>query len=253
MELTIKYKYSQKFYPTKRHKIARENTLEDSIVVNIREIELENFPVAFIIHDMKSIVEGMTSYSDYDNKKSDFRMFSEEIRTFNGKLYSPIRITHGAAISTLFEKEDCIICLIAYSVPYKWHRNSGEAITEKSILIENDKEEICNEIVEYSDRFIFCDGKFWTECGEPVYKIQTFGLGNNHGSTGFFIEYARSYIDEGWFNALQREEAIAYGKSVALGRGDTNSVDRMGEFDIIEVVMPEMVKVKPRNIELEEN
>ncbi len=44
---------------------------------------------------------------------------------------------------------------------------------------------------------------------------------------------------------MQREEAIRYGKMVATRRGDTESVDRIGEYDNIEVVMPEMVKVNP--------
>lgn len=44
---------------------------------------------------------------------------------------------------------------------------------------------------------------------------------------------------------LLQDEAIAYGKSVALGRGDTESVDRLGKYGNIEVVMPEMIKVNP--------
>lgn len=81
-----------------------------------------------------------------------------------------------------------------------------------------------------------------------MYVINTFGLGHNHGGTGFFIEYF--YNDnipaQNYFNALQREEAITYGKKVALGRGDDKSVDGMGDHDIIEVKMPEMVKRCPQ-------
>lgn len=35
------------------------------------------------------------------------------------------------------------------------------------------------------------------------------------------------------------------GKEVALGRGDTESVEGMGDYDIIEVLMSEMVKRNP--------
>ena len=98
-------------------------------------------------------------------------------------------------------------------------------------------------------KYIFCDNKFWYKCGEPIYVINTFGLGNNHGSTGFFIEYCRNKNISGknYFNALQREEAIAYGKAVATNRGDTDDIDRIGKYANIEVIMPEMVRVNHKN------
>lgn len=62
-----------------------------------------------------------------------------------------------------------------------------------------------------------------------------------------FIEYSynTNIHNTNYFNALQREAAILYGKSVAAGRGDTESVDGIVEYDNIEVCMPEMVKVNP--------
>lgn len=84
-------------------------------------------------------------------------------------------------------------------------------------------------------------------CEEPRYVVQTFGLGHNHGGTSLFIaEYYNSNIGKDrYFNAMQREEAIAYGKYVAMRRGDTRDVDRIGQREWIDVMMPEMVKVNP--------
>ena len=81
-----------------------------------------------------------------------------------------------------------------------------------------------------------------------MYVINTFGLGHNHGCTGFFIEYFynENISRNNYFNALEREQAIAYGKKVAANRGDTNSIKGMGEHDIIEVLMPEMVTRNPK-------
>lgn len=45
---------------------------------------------------------------------------------------------------------------------------------------------------------------------------------------------------------LEREQAISYGKKLAANRGDTNSIASMGEHDIIEVLIPEMVKRNPQ-------
>lgn len=59
-------------------------------------------------------------------------------------------------------------------------------------------------------------------------------------------DYNPNISNKNYFNALEREKAIAYGKQVALNRGDTNSIDGMGERDIIEVLMPEMVTRNPQ-------
>lgn len=81
-----------------------------------------------------------------------------------------------------------------------------------------------------------------------MYVINTFGLGHNHGGTGFFIEYHynTNISNKNYFSALEREKAIAYGKKVAANRGDTESIEGMGECDIIEVLMPKMVKRNPQ-------
>ena len=80
-----------------------------------------------------------------------------------------------------------------------------------------------------------------------MYNIITFGLGHNHGGTGFFItyHYNSNIGNKNYFNALEREDAISYGKQVALNRGDTESVERMG-IKNIEVKMPEMVRRSPQ-------
>jgi hypothetical protein len=98
-------------------------------------------------------------------------------------------------------------------------------------------------------RFLIINGVIYVKKGEPRYSINTFGLGHNHGGTGFFVEnfYNGNISKHNYFNALEREKAIEYGKSVALGRGDTESVDFIGERCNIEVLIPEAVKCKPQD------
>lgn len=38
-----------------------------------------------------------------------------------------------------------------------------------------------------SKHFVYFNGKFWRNCAEPIYDIETFGIGNNHGGTGFLL------------------------------------------------------------------
>lgn len=247
MKINVNYYYNQKFLPTKRHRNIRERQIEDVISVSVTELTADVFPIAFIVHDMKSVQKGMTSYEDYRSDKCDFRMFSEEIRTYKGKLYKPVRITHGAAISTVFEDESYVIHNLEWMARRDWRVDDGDEFSEDSVIKNENKKEKRQMLRNAAKHYIYFDGKFWSVCGEPRYNITTFGLGHNHGGTGFFIEYGYnpniSY--KNYFSALQRDEAIAYGKSVALARGDTESVDRIGIYNMIEVIMPELVKVKP--------
>lgn len=247
MKIDVDYYYTQKFLPTKRHKKIRKRQIKDTISVSVTELTADVFPVVFIVHDMRSVQEGMASYEDYRSDKCDFCMFSEEIRTYKGKLYKPVRITHGAAISTVFEDESYVIHNLEWMARRDWSVDDGNEFSEDSVVRNENKKEVRQMLRNAAKHYIYFDGKFWSVCGEPRYNITTFGLGHNHGGTGFFIEYGYnpniSY--KNYFSALQRDEAIAYGKSVALARGDTESVDRIGIYNMIEVIMPELVKVKP--------
>lgn len=244
MIFNIDFWYRETYLPTKRHRNLRSRYLKSNVDVDVKELTPEEFPVAFIIHDYKSVSETAKTYYDFEDY-TEYRMFSEEIRTYNDKLYSPVRVTHGTAISLVFESLDYIKKSIEeYEPCWKY----GEEFTEKSIVKQNNIEECKENIFVKASKYIVCDGVIWEECGEPRYEIVTFGLGHNHGGTGFFItEYYNPNI--GWknyFNALDREKAIAYGKQVATRRGDTKSVDSIGKYDFIEVLMPEMVKCDPQ-------
>jgi hypothetical protein len=81
------------------------------------------------------------------------------------------------------------------------------------------------------DQFVFFDNIWWVETDPPVYNYNTFGLGHNHGGTGFFIGYVDiksldKYARKFYFTPKQREKAIKTVIKVAADRGDTNDVKR---------------------------
>lgn len=244
MVFNIEFWNMEKYLPTKRCRNLKQSYVKNNMNVDIKELTETEFPVAFIIHDYQSVYENAKSYDDFDGN-GEYKMFSEEMRTYNGKLFKPVRVSHGAAISTNFEPLDYIKQRIQDYAPY-W--KGGEDFTEKSIVKESDVEKCKETISSRADNYVIFDGKVWETCGEPMYNVTTFGLGHNHGGTGFFIQYDYNpnISNKNYFNALEREKAIAYGKQVALNRGDTNSIDGMGERDIIEVLMPEMVTRNPQ-------
>lgn len=244
MVFNIEFWNMEKYLPTKRCRNLKQRYVKNNMNVDIKELTETEFPIAFIIHDYRSVYENAKSYDDFDGN-GEYKMFSEEMRTYNGKLFKPVRISHGTAISTNFEPLDYIKQRIQDYAPY-W--KGGEDFTEKSIVKESDVEKCKDTISSRAENYVIFDGKVWETCEELMYNVITFGLGHNHGGTGFFIQYDYNpnISNKNYFNALEREKAIAYGKQVALNRGDTNSIDGMGERDIIEVLMPEMVTRNPQ-------
>lgn len=245
MLFDIIFWYTEKYLPNKRCRKLRERKVNANTEIEIKELSGMEFPVAFIVHDYQSVYDNARSYNDFDGN-GDFKMFAEEIRTYNKKLYKVVRITYGSAISgNYYEPLSYIKDNIGECAPY-W--KGGEDFSEESIVKESNRN--VQEVIfkERAESYIIYDGKVWVECGEPMYNIITFGLGHNHGGTGFFIQYFyNSNIGKNnYFNALERKQAIEYGKKVASNRGDTDSIEGMGDRDIIEVLMPEMVKRNPQ-------
>lgn len=228
----------EKYLPTKRHRVLRERYVKNSMEVEIKELTEQAFPLAFIVKDYD------WTYTE-EKKDAEFKLTSTEIRTYDGKLWKAVRYSECVSQGVGWMPISYIKNRLEDYTPY-W--KGGKDFTEASIIKENNIAECKENILRKAEGYIIYDSKVWKTCEEPMYVINTFGLGHNHGGTGFFIEYY--YNDNipsrNYFNALEREEAIAYGKNVAANRGDTDSIDGMGDHDIIEVIMPEMVRRNPR-------
>ena len=134
MIFNIKFWSMEKYLPTKRCRNLRQRYVKNNIDVDIKELIETDFPVAFIIHDYQSVYENAKSYDDFDGN-GKYKMFSEEMRTYNGKLFKPVRISHGTAISTNFESFDYIKQRIQDYDPY-W--KGGEDLDLDTITEEQD-------------------------------------------------------------------------------------------------------------------
>lgn len=239
--------YEVWYRPTKRHRknrVWRRTTLTE---IEVTEPKQEEFPVAFIVHDYRSVYEGVTDYHGF-NGNGDYKLLAEEIRMYKGNLYKAVRISYGTAVSTVFESIDYIKFQLSHR--YVTDEKQPKDFTDESIVTGITRESYINSQQEYADKnFLVFGGKVWERCGEPYYTYNTFGLGNNHGGTAFFIQECTNLdtINSTSFNALDREKAIERAVSVALGRGDTNDVNRIKNTDKnIEVLIPEAVKIRSR-------
>ncbi|RCW62941.1 hypothetical protein DET61_12063 [Marinobacter nauticus] len=91
-------------------------------------------------------------------------------------------------------------------------------------------------------------GRVYLKANEPVYVIQTFGMGRNHGGTGLFVEpycgaNTASHRDR-IFNLSNLDKAIEKAEAVAMSRGDDQSVPIAPNSDVT-VILPEAFRFEP--------
>ena len=103
MNLAINYNYKIQYLPTSRHKKTREACMEEVMDVMIPELTEEEFPLAFEVTKMESVYPGAKDYRDFERQReeSEYRLFTQQIRKYQGKLYKEVFATYGVGISTL--------------------------------------------------------------------------------------------------------------------------------------------------------
>ncbi|KAI4453244.1 s-adenosylmethionine synthetase [Holotrichia oblita] len=223
MKLTAKYTFQEDYIPPHCRK-TRQREVEKTVNITIREIGSELAPVAMITTTWESRkVAGQ--------KETVFGLTETVYRWFRKKLFTPCICQSGDNIGTQYTISD---------VMYR--------INQTGYSCDSTEKERLKQIKKNAGRYLLIDGILYETCGEPRYVINTFGLGHNHGGTGFFVEryYNQNIGKNNYFSAFQREEAIEYFKRVALGRGDTNSVKDEEQVNI-KVLIPEAVKCNPQS------
>ena len=250
MDITIDIAYTQQFLPTRRHRKPRSRDLLAPMAVSIDEVTEENFPLAFRITDYKSLYTGK-----YGSGKTEYRLHDEDIRVHDGRLFAPYRGSYGAALCEDMTPVESVNMKGFVESEFYWLTNRNKPYPQsgiesgwdekKSVVLSDDLEESRNAAKKAATRFVVFEGNVWAETSEPMYVIITFGLGHNHGGTGFFVEnfYNENIPHNNYFTAMERDQAVKYFNDVATRRGDTDSVGIPPQN--IQVFMPEMVKRCP--------
>lgn len=115
--------------------------------------------------------------------------------------------------------------------------NAHEAFESYYRGASSDKESeeaVAADMDERAAQYLIIDDTVWAPADEPIYTVNTFGMGSNHGGTSLSIDSLTRYktqdgspVNEWVFPLDQREEAIAKALEVAEARGDTQSYDRI--------------------------
>ena len=230
LTLGITFEYNQYYLPTKRHKKENRRKLVTTHDAKVRIVTEEEFPVALKV----------TDHGLLPDNPGEYKVGTIELRYFDGTLWQESRVQSGNGKGELIPVD----CLMSNLKPYSHHYYEDPDrpyVEGTSVLIRDTCDEVKESIDRKADRVVIYDNKLWVHSGQPYYQVMTFGLGGNHGGTGFFIN--RTYEDsipKEYFLATQKEMAVNRAERVAERRGDTH--DR-GSFlntkQNIEILIPE--------------
>lgn len=228
MKINTTIKYEEQYLPTKRHRIPRIREVEEPVTVELREVNRSDVSVALIVSAHKHYIDGDGNHQ--------FGSRDTPYLAYNGELFTEKRDVFGVEDRGALTLHDFQAEIERRGNYYYSSARTG-----------NGRDAILQSLNEFMNNHILVDGVIHERASEPRYVIVTFGLGYNHGGTGFFVEdrYNPNISKSAYFSALQRDEAIAYGKNVAARRGDTEDIDRIGCSCDIKVLMPEMVRCNP--------
>lgn len=242
-KLEANYSFITVFRRSNRHRRNLHQIYTRSYEFDCRQLDEKEFKKVYVVRDYASVYKDAKSFEDFtDSSKGIFRLVDTPIRKYKGKLYRPVMYSHGSAVSTLFmDTKDVVENEIEWQIRSKvgdinaetqrLFKSVADIETLGSVAVTDMMLEAREAAQKVVDQFVFFDNVWWVETDPPVYHYNTFGLGHNHGGTGFFIGYVDinsldKYARKFYFTPKQREKAIKTVIKVAADRGDTNDVKR---------------------------
>ena len=236
------------FLPSKRHSVPRYSQTKIKARFNVTRVHINDAKLVYRISDHESLYKNATKIEDFRTGNGVYKRLVTPIRMFNGRFFKPFKYYYGTAISdkwfsiTDFQKD--LLIDIYYAVNHvneqflRHNLHNGNCLQRKidvnlkdpniQILKRSD-DEVLKKAQAECDQYIIIGNHVWQQVEQPIYFYTTFGLGHNHGGTGFFV----SFIDPNdipkcnkrfYFMPEQLKEALDTVLKVAADRGDTESV-----------------------------
>lgn len=203
MKIKTWIKYNEGYLPTPRCRKLRYRECEDYVDIDLAEVAMAALEPAFDVGHM--------------------------IYGYAGKLWREAteRDIHCAdKKKSMSALEALVYARVTYSTYFgRYNGWCGDKSTRE------DRDAVIARANRDMAEYILVDGVLYHSTSEPMYNICTFGLGHNHGGTGFFVDYGYNpNLSKGsYFNAAEYEKAMDYAIEVAARRGDTNDVARFQE------------------------
>lgn len=230
MKFLVNFEYEEQYLPTPRCRKLRTRMTNGQTEVIVREVTKEEAPIACIVHDGFDFSGEPMANGHYPKKVYD-------VRLFDGQMYKRPLCREWRCGGEGYATTEQLAERLDWGVRGASCWGYENSYDGKSKAARDD-----------ADNYLIIDGEVWQKCGEPMYLVMTFGLGHNHGGTSGFIEhfYNNNISKDNYFNAKDREKAVAYGKEVAQQRGDTKYIDGIFKDRFIDVKIPEAFKADPQ-------
>ena len=236
LKIGITFDFIQFYLPNKRCRKKRSRRMTTCREIDVKKLTNDLFPVAFIVHHNRTDGDG----------DGEYKLCHDQIRAYMGKLYMIRRENDGKKTPI-----DHLNWALKTAAGYAYGSEDNGFIEGESVILSDDIDIRVSAMQEKASHYVIVGDTLWHEVGEPYYHTQTFGLGNNHGGTGFFVDYATDedgIIPDYAFNANEYDEAMEDFKETALGRGDTKSVNVYKNGPYIEVVCPREAVMNHRRV-----
>ena len=204
MNIKTWIKYTEGYLPSTRHRKLRYKELEEYVDIELKEISINDMKLKY---SHMNICEGYeVLYYEYQNKLFTKAIFRGD-RDFRG--YK----------NTLEELQ-------------WWNRNGSMFFGFKT---EDTRDAMIEKAKTYIDKYLLVDGELYITTTKPMYKIVTFGVGNNHAGIGTALSIANY---ESWYASIlvepnKRNEVEKEALNIAIKRGDTDSIEYIKNCPII--------------------
>lgn len=254
MRVKARYSAHEVYRPDWRCKETMERYETKSMEVEIKEMIEEKFPVAFVVHEMRYVDEAARYEKDF-RRQEEKKIFSEEIRTFRGRLFRPIRISFFSSVSRVYAPLKCISKKLSH---VQYFREDYDFFSDESVVVESDDAEQQEKIRKKAESFVVFNDAAWEECGEPAYRIFTECSDKKGAEIELKIvyfpsgeEFDLSYLPEipNIFNALEGNRATARAEELAKELAEEGMETRLINKERIDVILPEMVRLEPEKEE----
>lgn len=217
MQITIAFKYEERYLPSRRHRIPHVREVDASATAEIAQLSLAEAPVAFRMH-----------HRPLGGRPIDYHWHADKIYThwkvspYSGKPYRQARARDLRGPGPLYGWK-----------PWPSHEDGEKAIHT------------------WADQFRIIDGRICRETSEPRYVVMTFGLGHNHGlgwGTSLSVDdgFNPNIPTERYWRIDQEREANAAGWAIAQRRGDTKAKDHFKRrlYERFEIFISEAVRMQ---------
>lgn len=233
MQVRIPYTFTTQVVPPRCRK-ARAQAQEAHITLTVREVTLDQAPVAFREHT-----------KTWDSGAEAYVPTTVEYRWFGKRLW--IRDRFRRSCQDPYETQTTE----AFQAdPYPYRLDQASAFPD--YLTYASQAENRQRLMAWARGILFIGGERWTEAEEPRYIVMTFGLGHNHGigwgtSLSTDTGYNANIPRDRYYRIDQYPAAVQAATEIATRRGDTKALPIEGQEPArFEILIPEAVRLRPR-------